>query len=223
MPNGRLRCGAQAPGPPPAVLDKRASRRQRFCCPLRREALKKALAAVTVLAATTINAPTVSADVGGFTPWWQAPHPKLVHELRTDIRLRRDHAVKRAWKLGIILHPHRRERLTVDIPTLEAMDARWHLRAHGYRLELRRRAPVYAALACIHSYEGSWWAYSPAGPYYGGYQMDPSFERAYGADYLSIWGDASSWPVPMQTAAAYRATLAVGYTPWPNSAAACGL
>jgi hypothetical protein len=53
--------------------------------------------------------------------------------------------------------------------------------------------------------------------------MDPSFERAYGGDYLSLWGDASSWPVPMQTAAAYRATLAVGYTPWPNSAAACGL
>jgi hypothetical protein len=179
---------------------------------------------VTVLAATTITAPAVSAaEPPGFVPWWQAPHPRLVHKLRHDIRFRRDRAVARAWKLGIILHPHARERLTVDIPTLEAMDARWHLRAHGYRLELRRRAPVYAALACIHSYEGSWWAYSPAGPYYGGYQMDPTFEAHYGADYLSLWGDASNWPAPMQTATAYRATLEVGYSPWPTSAAACGL
>ena len=38
-----------------------------------------------------------------------------------------------------------------------------------------------------------------------------------------IWGDANSWPAPMQTAAAYRATLAVGFSPWPSSAAACGL
>jgi hypothetical protein len=179
---------------------------------------------VTVLAATTITAPNVSAaEPPGFTPWWQAPHPRLVHTLRRDIRLRRDHAVARAWKLGIILHTHRRERLTVDIAALRAMDARWRRRAHNYRLELRRRAPVYTALGCIHRYEGSWWAYSPAGPYYGGYQMDPAFERAYGADYLSIWGDASNWPVPMQTAAAWRATLAAGYSPWPASAAACGL
>ena len=118
MPNGdatRRPC----PGRPPARLDKRASSRQRFCCRVRREALKKAIAAVTVLAATTITAPTVSAaEPPGFIPWWQAPHPKLVHKLRQDIRFRRDRAVDRAWKLGIILTPHARERLTVDIPTL---------------------------------------------------------------------------------------------------------
>ncbi len=178
---------------------------------------------MTVLAATTITAPPALAGQPGFTPWWQAPHPKLVHKLRREIRLRRDRAVDRAWKLGIILTPHRRERDTVDVPALEAMEARWHRRAHRYRAELRRRRPAYEALACIHSYEGSWWAYSPAGPYYGGYQMDPTFEQHYGADYVAIWGNADSWPVPMQTAAAYRATLEVGFTPWPNSAAACGL
>jgi hypothetical protein len=40
---------------------------------------------------------------------------------------------------------------------------------------------------------------------------------------VAVWGDADSWPAPMQTAAAYRAALAVGFSPWPNSAAACGL
>ena len=179
-----------------------------------------------MLAATSFQAPVANALVwhsSGFIPWTQAPHPKLVHKLRRDIRLRRDHAVHRAWKLGIILTPAPRERLTVEVDYLRAMDARWHLRAHQYRVALRQRAPVYAALACIHSYEGSWSAYSPAGPYYGGYQMDPSFEREYGGDYLRLWGDALNWPVPMQTAAAWRATQEVGYTPWPASAAACGL
>jgi hypothetical protein len=176
-----------------------------------------------VLAATTFTAPPALASDPGFIPWWQAPQPKLVHKLRHEIRLRRDHAVHRAWKLGIILTTHSRERDTVDVPTLEAMDARWHRRAHAYRAELRRRAPVYEDLACIHGYEGSWWSYSPAGPYYGGYQMDPTFEQHYGADYVAIWGDANNWPAPMQTAAAYRATLEVGFSPWPSSAAACGL
>lgn len=174
-----------------------------------------------MLAATAFTAPNAAADQP--IPWWQAPHPKLVHQLRQDIRLRRSRAVKRAWKLGKILHPVRRERYTVDVPTLEAMDARWHARSHRYKLRLIRRAPVYAALACIHSYEGSWDAYSPAGPYYGGYQMDPSFEASYGPGYVQLWGDASNWPAAMQTAAAYRATRSVGYTPWPNSAALCGL
>jgi len=179
-----------------------------------------------VLAATSFQAPTATAlawHSSGFIPWTQAPHPKLVHKLRQDIRLRRDHAVHRAWKLGIILTPGRRERLTVEPDDLRAMDARWHLRAHRYRVALRQRAPVYAALACIHSYEGSWSAYSPAGPYYGGYQMDPSFESHYGGEYMQMWGDALNWPVPMQTAAAWRATQEVGYSPWPASAAACGL
>lgn len=177
--------------------------------------------AATVLAATAITAPNASA--GTPIPWWQAPHPKLVHELRQDIRHRRSHAVKRAWKLGIILHPTRRERYTVDVTALRAMANHWHRRSHGYKLRLIRRAPVYAALACIHSYEGSWDAYSSAGPYYGGYQMDPTFEATYGPDYVRLWGDASSWPAAMQTAAAYRATRAVGYTPWPSSAALCGV
>jgi hypothetical protein len=174
-----------------------------------------------VLAATAITAPNAIADTP--IPWWQAPHPKLVHELRQDIRLRRGHAVRRAWKLGIILTPVRRERYTVNVPTLEAMDARWHRRSHRYKLRLIKRAPVYAALACIHSYEGAWDAYSSAGPYYGGYQMDPTFEATYGPGYVQLWGDASSWPAAMQTAAAYHATRVVGYTPWPNSAALCGL
>jgi hypothetical protein len=201
---------------------KRASSPRCPCCRSRREALKKTLTAATVLAATAVTAPSAAAADQPI-PWWQAPHPQVVRKLRHQIRHRRAHAVRRAWKLGAILHPVHRERYTVSVSRLERMDARWHRHAQRYKQRLIKRAPVYAALACIHSYEGSWDAYSPAGPYYGGYQMDPTFEATYGPEYLRLWGDASSWPPVMQRAAAYRATRVAGYTPWPNSAALCGL
>ena len=54
-----------------------------------------------------------------------------------------------------------------------------------------RRIP---GLMCIHSHEGAWNAYNPAG-YYGGLQMDWSFMRTYGWDMLRKyhWRDARYW------------------------------
>ena len=58
-----------------------------------------------MLAATTLTAPPALADDPGFIPWWQAPHPKLVHKLRREIRHRRARAVDRAWMLtGVELY-----------------------------------------------------------------------------------------------------------------------
>ena len=135
MPEQRSEATPRSPRPGGVRLrgwSRRASSRQCSCCRVRREALKVKLAAATVLAATTITAPSALASQPGFIPWWQAPHPKLVHKLRQEIRLRRDRAVYWAWKLGIILTSHNCERFTVDVPTFGAMDARWHFCVYKY-------------------------------------------------------------------------------------------
>lgn len=79
-------------------------------------------------------------------------------------------------------------------------------------------------MMCIHHYEGSWTAYNPAG-YYGGIQADWGFMRAYGAPELAKYGgrDARYWSPADQLHMAWRGYLARGYSPWPNTAAACGL
>ena len=76
---------------------------------------------------------------------------------------------------------------------------------------------------CIHHYEGAWNANTGNG-YYGGLQMDVTFQSLYGAEFQSRWGTADNWPVWAQLKAAVRAYQSGrGFTPWPNTARACGL
>jgi hypothetical protein len=76
---------------------------------------------------------------------------------------------------------------------------------------------------CIHRYEGSWTANTGNG-YYGGLQMDLTFQGHYGAEFLRLWGTADKWPVWAQLQAAARAYQSGrGFYPWPNTARACGL
>lgn len=53
--------------------------------------------------------------------------------------------------------------------------------------------------------------------------MDLNFMNAYGPEFLSRWGTADNWPVWAQVTAANRAKATRGYSPWPNTAAMCGL
>ena len=79
------------------------------------------------------------------------------------------------------------------------------------------------AFLCIHNYEGAWTSNTGNG-YYGGLQMDWSFMQRYGAEFVRQWGSADNWPVGAQLAAAARAHASGrGFTPWPNTARACGL
>jgi hypothetical protein len=76
---------------------------------------------------------------------------------------------------------------------------------------------------CIHHYEGAWNSNTGNG-YYGGLQMDLTFQSLYGAEFLNRWGSADNWPVWAQLRAAVRAYQSGrGFTPWPNTARACGL
>lgn len=85
------------------------------------------------------------------------------------------------------------------------------------------------AWGCIHYNprvghgEGAW--NDPNPPYWGGLQMDLSFQRHYGLDMMKVYGGtADRWHPYDQIIVAERARRSGrGYYPWPNTARACGL
>jgi hypothetical protein len=97
----------------------------------------------------------------------------------------------------------------------------WHRRA--FRAWKRaKNPPRKAAWMCIHRYEGRW--NDPNPPYYGGLQMDLSFQRIYGGDLLRRKGTADRWTPLEQMWVAERAYRSGrGFYPWPNTARFCGL
>jgi hypothetical protein len=98
-----------------------------------------------------------------------------------------------------------------------------HWRRRALRLERRAAHPPFeAAWRCIHRYEGSW--SDGGGPYYGGLQMDISFQRSYGRYLLETKGTADRWtPAEQMWVAARALRSGRGFYPWPNTARACGL
>jgi hypothetical protein len=80
---------------------------------------------------------------------------------------------------------------------------------------------VTRGLLCIHHYEGSWT--DPGAPFWGGLQMDLSFQIAYGYSFYKRWGTADHWPRWAQLQAGRNGYRARGWTPWPNTARYCGL
>jgi hypothetical protein len=97
----------------------------------------------------------------------------------------------------------------------------WRVRA----VRTRRAAlhpPNRAAWLCIHRYEASW--RDGGAPYFGGLQMDVSFQRHYAPRLFRVKGTADHWTPLEQIWAAERARrTGVGFTPWPNSARLCGV
>jgi hypothetical protein len=97
----------------------------------------------------------------------------------------------------------------------------WRARA----LAARRQAlnpPHKRAWLCIHRYEADWHAHTGNG-YYGGLQMDLSFQRDYAAQLLREKGTADRWTPLEQMWVAERAQRDSGFWPWPNTARICGL
>jgi hypothetical protein len=87
--------------------------------------------------------------------------------------------------------------------------------------------PHYNQWLCIRSYEakdhhGGWQAATGNG-YYGGLQMDISFQRAYGSALLNSKGTANNWTMLEQMWVAEEAYKTRGFYPWPNTARYCGL
>ncbi len=90
-----------------------------------------------------------------------------------------------------------------------------------HRKDPRERFARWDAWMCIHKHEGPW--NDPNAPYYGGLQMDLTFQRAYGRYLLRTKGTADNWTPIEQVAVAERAYRTRRFTPWPNTARACGL
>ena len=97
----------------------------------------------------------------------------------------------------------------------------WQRRAQSARITAQR-PPHYDEWLCIHRYEGSWT--DPNAPYYGGLQMDMSFQRAYGWNLLQAKGTADNWtPLEQMWVAEKAHASGRGFYPWPNTARFCGL
>jgi hypothetical protein len=171
-----------------------------------------------MLAAITL---TASAHRASAAVTASAVHQKAVHTWRHKARFRRNQASHLARRLGIHYRPRRAEIHMNRIVRLQHLTRHYRLRGNHFRRIIRHRFPN---LMCIHHHEGSWSAYNPAG-YYGGFQMDFSFMRHWGADKLRKYHgrDARYWSPADQLAVASRAVAHIGYSPWPNTGAMCGL
>lgn len=93
----------------------------------------------------------------------------------------------------------------------------------------RHPSYIVRGLLCIHGYEGSW--SDPNAPYWGGLQMDLSFQKTYGWlraghhkwYFIRKWGTADHWPKWAQVVAGIHAYFSRRWSPWPKTAHYCGL
>ena len=148
-------------------------------------------------------------------------------ELRTEARWRRHirhfRADTRHWLT--VMHgrpPANGSRLLAaqSLPRLQQLKRRWQHRAHRAWLQATH-PPRLQDFLCIHHYEGSW--VDSGGPYWGGLQMDLSFQRTYGGWLLRHKGTADHWSPLEQIWVAERAARSRGFSPWPSTARDCGL
>jgi len=162
-----------------------------------------------------------------------APSPAPAREERIvpgdgDARALRHIVEKRdetwGWQrlMGVQLTPHEASAARSGSPAYR----RWVLRLwerRAYRAWMQAHDPPHRAdWLCIHRYEGAW--NDPDPPYYGGLQMDTSFQRTYGPELLRRKGTADSWTPLEQMWVAERAhRRGRGFYPWPNTARLCGL
>jgi hypothetical protein len=107
-----------------------------------------------------------------------------------------------------------------SLPRLRRLKQRWQQRARRAWLQATH-PPRLRDWLCIHRYEGSW--ADSGSPYYGGLQMDLSFQQRYGSWLLSHRGTADHWSPLEQIWVAERAAHSRGFSPWPNTARDCGL
>jgi hypothetical protein len=138
--------------------------------------------------------------------------------------IRRYRADTRHWQTVISGRPPtlgKRRSLAASSPSrLRYLARHWQHRAR--RTWYRANHPPYLRdWMCIHRYEGSW--SDGGGPYWGGLQMDLSFQATYGGWLLRHRGTADHWSPLEQIWVAVRAAHSRGFSPWPNTARDCGL
>jgi hypothetical protein len=104
-------------------------------------------------------------------------------------------------------------------------ESRWratHPAAERRHLELARRSAreaMWLRVASCESGDGKGainWDVNTGNGYYGGLQMDRTFQQTYDPDAYATLGTANNWPAWRQMRAADRAYESRGLAPWPN-------
>ena len=190
---------------------------------------------VLTLALTFLAVPAALADDPGTTetttttttepeaqpdPWGETPQTLRLHARAIHFR-----AVTRRWRALMGKPMPRIAASNIEFASLLER-RRWWMQAWRRKAYWARwhghRPPHLRAWRCIHKYEGAW--RDPNAPYYGGLQMDLSFQRQYGSSLLRRKGTANHWSRYEQMWVAERAhRTGRGFQPWPNTARSCGL
>lgn len=108
----------------------------------------------------------------------------------------------------------------MSVPDVKRAVLLWKGRAAAAR-RAAQRPPHLRAFLCIHRYEGSWT--DGGAPYYGGLQMDLTFQETYAPGLVRTKGTADHWTPLEQIWTAEKALRSRGFYPWPNTARSCGL
>lgn len=164
---------------------------------------------------TTSTAPTQtpSTRAGGRSAWYWGKH------------LEHYRAGTERWLLVMRGHPvsvFQRSRSIEARPSaarLRTLALHWRAREHAAWWHAEH-PPLLRDWNCIHHYEGSWTDHNA--PYWGGLQMDYSFQATYGGWLLRHKGTADHWTSLEQIWTAVRAWHVRGFSPWPNTARYCG-
>jgi hypothetical protein len=157
-----------------------------------------------------------------------------IHKQRVAVKFLRRKIVRRSL---VAYLPHPRKAHLSWKRTQVRRELSWWVRTDRLtrklaRVPLSRRIPRWSQWQCIAHYESmKIWSMSPTsepssgGAYWGGLQMDVSFQHTYGEDMIRRHhgGLANTWSEPEQITVANRAWQTRGYQPWPNTARSCGL
>jgi hypothetical protein len=172
--------------------------------------------AVALFAASAQRAETSPTPVADA---WTAPFERLLDGQGNQRRI--DRYRHETWKWQRTMGRKLTRELSHAPAGVEARIAVWKRVAFRTR-RAAQNPPHKRQWLCIHRYEGAW--ADPRPPYYGGLQMDLSFQRRYARALLSRKGTADRWTPLEQMWAAERAHRAGrGFDPWPNTARNCGL
>ena len=153
-------------------------------------------------------------------PWVETPTTKRLLARAVHFR-----GIARHWR-ALMGHPRpvlarREEPFHSLLEERRWLLRRWHGKATAAR-QLASPVPHRRAWLCIHRYEGTWT--DPNAPYYGGLQMDITFQRTYGRRLFRREGTAERWSPREQMWVAERARRSGrGFYPWPVAARRCGL
>ena len=184
-------------------------------------ALACACALVAALAASTLRAETNPEPMATTTPASDTTETSDPQLDQWQIQKQIDRYRHETWRWQRTMGKSLTRNLKNPPANVAAKIAVW--RQVAYHLRQRALNPPHKRQwLCIHHFEGAW--NDPNAPYYGGLQMDLSFQRTYGRHLLETKGTADHWTPLEQMWVAERAHRAGrGFYPWPNTARYCGL